>query len=201
MQKTMKLIYVLTVLSLVMAASTATARSFRFEVYANADDIVLGLESEAPVAEEAILNTGGGFIFGGEDYTIGNLHFALKSEAFIPALTLGLGLKGVLGTAEDGRDDYDLAGLGFVVLGEYDFRKVYYNFPLVVLSDITFAPATLAFGDTDDYTEFNLRVKGYIVQSAALVLGYKYIVVNFDKGSDDYKVSDDMIYFGFEFSF
>ncbi len=201
MQKTMKLIYVLTVLSLVMAASTATARSFRFEMYANADDIVLGLESEAPVAEEAILNTGGGFIFGGEDYTIGNLHFALKSEAFIPALTLGLGLKGILGTAEDGRDDYDLAGLGFVVLGEYDFRKVYYNFPLVVLSDITFAPATLAFGDTEDYTEFNLRVKGYIVQSAALVLGYKYIVVNFDKGSDDYKLSEDMIYFGFEFSF
>ena len=201
MQKTMKLIYVLTVLSLVMAASTATARSFRFEMYANADDIVLGLESEAPVAEEAILNTGGGFIFGGEDYTIGNLHFALKSEAFIPALTLGLGLKGILGTAEDGRDDYDLAGLGFVVLGEYDFRKVYYNFPLVVLSDITFAPATLAFGDTEDYTEFNLRVKGYIVQSAALVLGYKYIVVNFDKGSDDYKLSEDMIYFGFEFLF
>ncbi|MDX2448346.1 MAG: YfaZ family outer membrane protein [Desulfobacterales bacterium] len=201
MQKTMKLIYVLTILSLVMATSTATARSFRFEMYANADDIVLGLESEAPVAEEAILNTGGGFIFGGEDYTIGNLHFALKSEAFIPALTLGLGLKGVLGTAEDGRDDYDLAGLGFVVLGEYDFRKVYYNFPLVVMSDITFAPATLAFGDTDDYTEFNLRVKGYIVQSAALVLGYKYIVVNFDKGSDDYKLSEDMIYFGFEFSF
>ncbi len=201
MQKTMKLIYVLTILSLVMAASTATARSFRFEMYANADDIVLGLESEAPVAEEAILNTGGGFIFGGEDYTIGNLHFALKSEAFIPALTLGLGLKGVLGTAEDGRDDYDLAGLGFVVLGEYDFRKVYYNFPLVVLSDITFAPATLAFGDTEDYTEFNLRVKGYIVQSAALVLGYKYIVVNFDKGSDDYKLSEDMIYFGFEFLF
>ncbi len=201
MQKTMKLIYVLTILSLVMAASTATARSFRFEMYANADDIVLGLESEAPVAEEAILNTGGGFIFGGEDYTIGNLHFALKSEAFIPALTLGLGLKGILGTAEDGRDDYDLAGLGFVVLGEYDFRKVYYNFPLVVLSDITFAPATLAFGDTEDYTEFNLRVKGYIVQSAALVLGYKYIVVNFDKGSDDYKLSEDMIYFGFEFLF
>jgi hypothetical protein len=200
MQKTMKLIYAIMVLSIVMVASQAFARSYRFEMYANTDDVILGLESEEPIAE-AVLNIGGGFVFGGEDYTIGNLHFALKSEAFMPALTLGLGLKGVLGTAEDGNDDYDLAGLGFVVLGEYDFRKVYYNFPLVVQSDITFAPATLAFGDTDDYTEFNLRLKGYIVQSAALVLGYKKIVVNFDKGSDDYKVSDDMIYFGFEFSF
>jgi hypothetical protein len=201
MHKTVKWIFIIMILLPVIGTSPAAARSFRFEMYANADDVILGLESEAPVAEEAVLNTGGGLIFGGKDYTIGNLHFALKSEAFIPALTLGLGLKGVLGTAEDGNDDYDLAGLGFVVLGEYDFRKVYYNFPLVVLSDITFAPATLAFGDTDDYTEFNLRVKGYIVQSAALVVGYKHIAVNFDKGSDDYKLSDNMLYFGFEFSF
>lgn len=201
MQKTVKWIYIITILLPVISSSPAAARSFRFEMFANADDVILNLESEAPVAEEAVLNTGGGLIFGGKDYTIGNLHFALKSEAFIPALTLGLGLKGVLGTAEDGNDDYDLAGMGFVVLGEYDFRKVYYNFPLVVQSDITFAPATLAFGDTDDYTEFDLRVKGYIVQSAALVVGYKYIAVNFEKSSDDYKLSDNMLYFGFEFSF
>ena len=194
MHKTMKLIYVLMILSIVMAASPAAARSYRFEMYANGSDVILGLDSEAPIAEEAFLNVGGGFIFSGDDYTAGNLHFSVKSEAFMPALTLGLGLKGVLGTAEDGNnDDYDLAGLGFVVLGEYDFRKVYYNFPLVVQSDVTFAPATLAFGDTDDYTEFNLRAKGYIVQSAALVLGYKKIIINFDKGSDDYKLSDDML--------
>ena len=200
MQKTMKLIYVLMVFSIVMATSTAVARSYRLEMYVNGSDILLGLESESPV-EEAILNIGGGFIFSGEDYTIGDLHFSLKGEAFIPALTLGLGLKGVFGEAEDGKDDYDLAGLGFVVIGEYDFRKVYYNFPIVVQSDVTFAPTTLAFGDTDDYTEFDLRVKGYIVQSAALVLGYKKIIINFDQGSDDYKLSDDILYFGFEFSF
>jgi hypothetical protein len=200
MQKTMKLIYVLMVFSIVMATSTVAARSYRLEMYVNGSDILLGLESEAPV-EEAILNIGGGFIFSGEDYTIGDLHFSLKGEAFIPALTLGLGLKGVLGEAEDGKDDYDLAGLGFVVLGEYDFRKVYYNFPIVVQSDVTFAPTTLAFGDTDDYTEFDLRLKGYIVQSAALVLGYKKIIINFDQGSDDYKLSDDILYFGFEFWF
>ena len=39
----------------------------------------------------------------------GNIHFALKGEVFIPALTLGLGLKGLLGVAEDDNDDFDLA--------------------------------------------------------------------------------------------
>jgi len=189
------------VLFVIAAASPAAGRSYRFDMYANTNDVFLGLESEALIAEEALINIGGGFVFSGNDYTVGNLHFSVKGEAFMPALTLGLGLKGVLGTAEDGNDDYDLAGLGFVVLGEYDFRKVYYNLPVLVMSDVTFAPATLAFGDTEDYTEFNLRAKGYIVQSAALVLGYKKIVAHFDKGSDDYKLSDNMFYFGFEFTF
>ena len=119
----------------------------------------------------------------------------------MPALTLGLGLKGVLGTAEDDNEDYDLAAVGFVVLGEYDFRKVYYNFPIVVQSDLTSAPDPMTSGDADSYTEFNLRLKGYIVKSAAIVLGYKSIFARFDKDSDDYKLSDDMIYFGIEFSF
>jgi hypothetical protein len=200
MLKTTKLIYVIMVLSIVIAASPVFAKSFRFEMYANADDVILGLESETPIAE-AILNVGGGGIFSHEDYRIGNLYFSLKDEVFIPALTLGLGLKGVLGTAEDDNQDYDLAGVGFVVLGEYDFRKVYYNFPLVVQSDFTGAPNPMTYGDADNYTEFNLRLKGYVVKSAALVLGYKNIVVRFDKDSDDYKLSDDIIYFGIEFSF
>ncbi len=199
MQNILKLI-IIVVLSIVLTASAALARSFRFEMYANADDVVLGIESETPLSE-AILTVGVGGIFSREDYRIGNLHFSLKDEVFVPALTLGLGLKGVLGTAENDDEDYDLAGVGFVVLGEYDFRKVYYNFPIVVQSDVTAAPNPMTFGDTDSYTEFNLRLKGYVVQSAALVLGYKSIVVRFDKDSNDSKFSDDMIYFGIEFSF
>ena len=78
MQKTIKLIYVIMILSIAMAASPAFARSFRFEMYANGEDVILGLESEAPL-EETVLNIGGGFVFSGEDYTIGDLHFALKS--------------------------------------------------------------------------------------------------------------------------
>ena len=202
MQKTMKSIVIvgLSVVCMLLAVSPTFARSFRFEMYANADDVVLGVESETPLAE-AIFAVGGGGVFSRDEYRIGNLHFALKDEVFIPALTLGLGLKGVLGTAEDNHDDYELAALGFVVLGEYDFRKVYYNFPIVVQSDITSAPKPMTSADADGYTEFNLRVKGYLVKSAALVLGYKNIVVPLDKGSDDYKLSDDMIYFGIEFSF
>ena len=200
MQKTTKLIYVILVVSIVMVASPALARSIRLEMYANSDDVILGVESETPISE-AIFNVGAGGIFSREDYRIGNLHFALKDEVFVPALTLGLGLKGFLAIAEDGNDDYNTAGVGFVVLGEYDFRKVYYNFPLVVQSDITSAPNPMTSGDAENYTEFNLRLKGYVVKSAGLVVGYKSILIRFEKDSDEYKLSDDMVYFGIEFSF
>ena len=200
MQKTTKLLYIIMILSMVLISSQAFARSYRFEMYANSDDVVLGIESETPLAE-AKLNVGAGGIFSRHDYSIGNIHFALKDEVFIPALTLGLGLKGLLGVAEDDKDDFDLAAVGFVFLGEYDFRKVYYNFPIVVQSDFTSAPDPMTSGDADNYSEFNLRLKGYVVKSAALVLGYKSIAVRFEKGSDKFTFTDDMIYFGIEFSF
>ena len=159
MRNRLILITIIMAFSIVMAVSPAVAGSFRFEMYANAEDVVLGVASETPLSE-AMLTVGAGGIFSREDYRIGNLHFTLKDEVFIPALTLGLGLKGVLGTAEDDHEDYNLAGVGFVFLGEYDFRKVYYNFPLVLQSDVTSAPNPMTSGDTESYTEFNLLVKG-----------------------------------------
>lgn len=200
MRKMTKLLFAILVLSLVMTSVQVFARSYRFEMYANSDDVILGLESESALSE-ATLNIGVGGIFSRQDYRIGNLYFSLKDEVFIPALTLGLGLKGLVGVAEDNHEDYDLAAIGFIVLGEYDFRKVYYNFPIVVQSDLSSAPDPMTSGDADSYTEFNLRLKGYLVNSAALVLGYKTIAVRFDKNAGEYNLSDDMIYFGIEFSF
>jgi YfaZ precursor len=201
MQNISKFITILLIFFILTTASQAIAKSIRLEMYANSDDIILGVESETLVSE-AILNIGVGAIFSGEDYRIGNAHFSLKDEVFVPALTLGLGLKGVVGMAEDeDNEDYDLAALGFTLLGEYDFRKVYYNLPIVVQADVTHAPDPMTSADTQGYTEFNLRLKGYLVKSAALVLGYKNIAVDFEKDSDDYELTDDIIYFGIEFRF
>lgn len=184
-----------------MFASPCLGKSIRLDLYANSEDIMMGVDSETLISD-TILNIGAGGIFSGEDYRFGNVYFTLKNEVFKPALTLGLGLKGALGNAEDDDDEnYDLAAAGFVLLGEYDFRKVYYNFPIVIQADVTYSPDPMTAADTEGYNEFNLRLKGYLVKSAALVLGYKNIFVDFEKETDDYELSDDVIYFGIEFSF
>ncbi len=200
MHSKLKYLNIIVVCSLILLASNCLAKTIRLDLYANSEDIIMGVDSESLVAETT-LNVGAGGLFTGEDYRFGNAYFTLKDEFFKPALTLGLGLKGVLGNAEDDNEDYDLAAAGFVLLGEYDFRKVYYNFPILIQADVTYAPDPMTAADTKGYNEFNLRIKGYLVKSAALVLGYKNIFVDFEKDNDDYELSDDIIYFGIEFSF
>jgi hypothetical protein len=183
-----------------MFALPCFANSVRLDLYANSEDIIVGVDSETSISE-TLLNIGAGGVFSGEDYRYGNAYFTLKDEIFMPALTLGLGLKGVLGNAEDDDEEYGLAAAGFVLLGEYDFRKVYYNFPILIQADVTYSPDPMTSAETEGYNEFNLRLKGYLVKSAALVLGYKNIFVDFEKDEDDYELRDDIIYFGIEFSF
>jgi len=201
MNNTWKTTFVLIIVTLLVAVTPCLAKSVRLELYANSEDIILGVASETLISETT-LTFGAEGVFTGEDYRFGNAYFTLKNEIFKPALTLGLGLKGALGNASDEDDqDYDLAAAGFVLLGEYDFRKVYYNFPIVIRADVTYAPDPMTAADTEGYNEFNLRLKGYLVKSAALVLGYKNIFVDFEKDNDEYELSDDIIYFGIEFSF
>ena len=202
MHNSSKFIFIIIIGLLVATVSPCLAKSVRLDLYANSEDIILGVETETQLADTT-LSIGAGGVFSGEDYRFGNAYFTLKDEIFKPALTLGLGLKGVFGTAEDADEDehYSLAAAGFVLLGEYDFRKVYYNFPIVIQADATYAPDPLTAADTQGYNEFNLRIKGYLVKSAALIIGYKYIFVDFEEDSDDYELSDDIIYFGIEFSF
>lgn len=187
-------------LMLAVCAGGADARTLKFQIYANSDDFVANVESES-IVSDATLNVGGGIAFSENDYQMGNAYFSIKDEVFVPALTLGLGFKGVLGTGEVDSKDYDIAAIGFMVLGEYDFRKIYYNLPILLYANFTGAPDPLSFGDTDTYLEFNAGIKGYIVNNAALVLGYHRTEIRFDEDGDDDKLIDDAVYFGVEISF
>jgi hypothetical protein len=201
MLKRQRFLWVILILILGLWCHSSDARTYNFQVYANSDDFEAAIESESLVSD-AVMTVGGGVAFSENDYRMGNIHFGLKDEVFMPALTLGLGFKGILGTAEeDDEEDYDIISIGFMLLGEYDFRKVYYNLPVLIFSNFTGSPDPLCFGDTDTYLEFNVGVKGYIVDSAAIVFGYKSLEVRFDDDPDENKLIDDAFYFGVELSF
>jgi hypothetical protein len=181
-------------------SATAGAGSVSFELNANMDDVA-GVVDYDSQAFGAILNAGGGLIFSDNDYTLGNLHIALKDQIFAPALTLGLGFKGVLGQTEVSSEDYDIAAIGFSLLGEYDFREIYTNFPIMIFAEVTGAPDPLSFRDTTTYMDFNTGIRGYIVRNAAIVVGYRVLKVDLEANNTSDELTDDAFYIGLRLVF
>ena len=181
-------------------SATASAGSVSFELNANMDDVA-GVVDYDSQAFGAILNAGGGLIFSDNDYTLGNLHIALKDQIFAPALTLGLGFKGVYGQTEVSSEDYDIAAIGFSLLGEYDFREIYSNFPIMIFAEITGAPDPLSFRDTTTYMDFNTGIRGYIVRNAAIVVGYRVLKVDLEASNTSGELTDDAFYIGLRLVF
>ena len=191
---------VLVVMVFFVFSATANAGSVSFELNANQDDVAGVVEYDSQ-AFGAVLNAGGGLIFSDNDYTLGNLHIALKDQIFAPALTLGLGFKGVLGQTEVSSEDYDIAAIGFSLLGEYDFREIYTNFPIMIFAEVTGAPDPLSFRDTTTYMDFNTGIRGYIVRNAAIVVGYRVIKVDLEASNTSDKLTDDAFYIGLRLIF
>ena len=190
----------LVVVTLFLSCSIAGAGDISFEINANTKDVA-GIVEYNSQTFGAVLNIGGGVIFSEDDYTVGDIHFALKDEVFTQALTLGLGLTGVFGQAEISTRDYDIAAIGFSLLGEYDFRKIYVNLPVLIYAEFSGAPDPMSFRDTTSYVAFNTGVRGYIVTNAALVAGYRTMEFWFDDSAGKEKLVTDALYIGLQITF
>ena len=192
--------FVFTILIFFCFSAAASAGMVSAELNANADDVAAIVEYDSQ-AFGAVLTGGGGVIFSDSDYTIGDLHLTLKDEVFVPALTLGLGFKGVVGQADVSSDDYDLFAIGFSLLGEYDFRKIYVNFPLLIFAQFNGSPDPLSFGDTTSYMDFETGIRAYIVRSAAIVAGYRTLRIDFKDSGGSGTLDDDAFYIGLRLTF
>jgi len=190
----------LAVLTIFLFSATVFAGSVSVEINANTNDVAGVVEYDSQ-AFGAVLNLGGGLIFSDNDYTLGNLHIALKDEIFAPALTLGLGFKGLLGQAEVSDEEYDVTAIGFVLLGEYDFRKIYLNFPILIFAEFSGSPDPLSFRDTTGYMDFNTGIRAYLVRSAAIVAGYRVLKIDLEDSNTSDELNDDGWYIGLRLTF
>jgi len=136
-----------------------------------------------------------------DDYLISNLNFALKDKVLIPGLTLGLGLKALLGEVEIHNRDYDLMAISFLVLGEYEFGERFFNLPVNASAHISMAPDPLCFSDTDRYLEYCLGIHLYVVKNGAIGIIYRGFEARFDDPSGRVKESDDALLLGFKLGF
>ena len=193
-----KIIFIIALIAFALPRSSS-GEKLDFEINANSDDIEakLGWEFAHHVNNPAI---GAGLIYS-DEYTISNLSLSVKDKAFIPALTLGLGFKGLLGEVENHNKDFDLAAISFLLLGEYDFKKKYPNLPINASMSIAVAPSPLSFSDSSRYLEYSSTIYLYIVRNAAIGIGYRAFDARFKDTSGKIKRSEDAVFFGFKLDF
>jgi len=167
------------------------------------DKFIEGRVDVKPNPEKYPLSVGGGFIVSeeGPDYWLGNVNFSLQDEVFVPALSLGLGLKGVFGRTDFATGDRDTFALPIEFLAGYDFRKSSVNIPVSLFASLAYAPSALSFSDTKDYLEFYTTGSFHINYYAAVYVGYRKLEIEYDAGGRRDKLSDDAWLLGVKFSF
>jgi len=183
------------VLMTIVFPGTSLGETFTLELNANATDVEGKIEARLPRYETS-LNLGAGVLYGKDERLISNLNFFLKDEIFIPALTLGLGFKGLYGYVTSNDTDYDIAGLGFLVLGEYDFRIDYPRIPVLISANSSLVPSPLCFKDGEQYFDFVLTAYVYIVNNAALLAGYRNINTKLEVDTNKFSEKDNAVFFG-----
>ena len=177
----------------------SVAENVNLELYANSDDIKFQIGWEF-MAFNSYPELGFGIDYS-DDYLIGNLGIGIRDEVFTPGLTLGMGIQGYAGEVEIRNTDFDLQGLSFAVLGEYDFRQAFTRFPVKVSASISVAPDALCFSDTNRYLEFSAGVHVCLLRTGSLGVGYRRFEARFDQPSGEVEATDDALFVGFHLGF
>jgi hypothetical protein len=189
-------------LATVFISSSAAAADASFDLNINTKDVEGRIDIKVNPMETP-LSIGGGFLYSDDktEYWLANLNVAVKDEVFTPALSLGLGLKGLFGNTDFVTFDRDTAALAFQFLGDYDFRKTSVNIPISIFASVAYAPEILSFSDTDRYFDFYTGVSFHINYFAAVYAGYRDIEIKYKAGGTESKLSDDAFFIGIRISF
>jgi len=189
-------------LATVFISASAAAADAIIDLNINTKDVEGRIDIKVNPMETP-LSIGGGFLFSDDKtkYWIANLNAAVKDEVFTPALSLGLGLKGVFGRTDFVTVERDTAALSFQFLGDYDFRKTSINWPISIYASVAYAPEILSFSDTDRYFDFYTGVSFHINYFAAVYAGYRDIEIKYKAGGTENKLTDDAFFLGIRISF
>ncbi|WP_300368175.1 YfaZ family outer membrane protein [Hydrogenimonas sp.] len=105
----------------------------------------------------------------------------------MPALTLGIGIKGAFS------EDYAAIPIGLTL--RYDIPS---EWQVALDADVYVAPSPLVFSDGDSYSAYRIGVSFRPIPNGAIYGGYRNIDLDYDKGSDDF---NDGWYIGVRFYF
>ena len=130
---------------------------------------------------------------GGTEYKWGALRVVAGNDTILEGLTCEVGVKGLLGDAENASHSGDVGAMGFTIHAGYTFPKKLIPIPIEVFSDLTYAPDLLSFQDTEKYLEGSIGVGVHIIKNASLTLTYTAYDVDMENGPGDWSLDEEVL--------
>ena len=195
----MKKIVVLTAVLLILGTGMVQAETFRAILNASQSSIFAGVDAKRYVTK-GYMKYGGNGIFVDTDtkkYGLLNIRLMVGSETLLENLVCEVGLKGVLGSAEERDNDGSIGAVAFSGVAAYRLPQSITPIPIQFSLEMSGSPSVLTFLDAKNYFDVKTGIDVYIVENASLQFSYHYYSIDIKKW--DFK--DDRILFGIALEF
>jgi hypothetical protein len=195
----MKKIITLAIVLLVFEIGIARAETFRAELNASQTSIFAGLDTRRYVTNGYMKYGANGIFVDTENkkYSLFNARLVVGSETFFENLSCEVGMKGVLGTAEERNDDGSVGAVAFSGLASYRLPQSITPIPIQFSLEMSGSPSVLTFLDAKNYFDIQTSVALYIVENAALQLSYHFYSIDMKKNN----FRDDRLLLGIALEF
>jgi hypothetical protein len=195
----MKKIIILAIVLLVFGIGTVQAETFRAELNASQTSIFAGLDTKRYVSNGYMKYGANGIFVDTENkkYSLFNARLLVGSETFFENLSCEVGMKGILGTAEERHDDGSVGAVAFSGVATYRLPQSVTPIPIQFSLEMSGSPSILSFLDAKNYLDIKTGVAIYIVDNAALQLTYHFY--NIDMKKNNFR--DDRLLLGLALEF
>jgi hypothetical protein len=194
----MKKILLLLIIISSFTVGTGLAAGLDAELTVGSDSIEGGLHYKKDMAN-GFWRAGGSGLYTDDDdteYKWLEMDFTVGSETLAPGLTCEVGIKGVLGEAEDDGFSGDVGAAAFAANINYLFPRQSTPVPVEVFSGFAYAPEIMSFRDTEEFLAFHIGVGFRIVQNASIILKYNSYNVDLETRSIPWELDDSNVRLG-----
>lgn len=192
-----------TAVLLVMMASLCWAETWDFNLNAGGNTLTTGLHYKTYL-DTGYMRIGGSGVWVDENETEfkwGSVDFMVGSDTLRPGLNVELGLRSILGTADEGAYSGDMGAIGFSGMANYLFPTNMLPIPFEIFCGVTWAPELLSFMDTETYTEYTIGAGVRIIKNASIILSYTNYRAEMESGSSPWVLNHDNMMIGLAMRF
>ena len=194
----MKKVMLLAIVLVLCMASASWANSYEADLSAGNTSIQGGLHFKRNVSN-GFWKAGASGLYTDDDeteYKWATLDFMVGSDTLRPGLSCEVGVKTILGDAEDNHYSGDVGALAFAGQVSYVFPTGNIRMPFEVFGGITYAPEIMSFRDTERYLDYFFGFGVHIVQNASVFCKFTAYDIDMEKGPGSWDLDHNAIRIG-----